>query len=71
MSESTENQISAALTIKVPQKVGWAVQRGDKSWSGKELVGLVECFTHESDRPMTLSLSLIFEFDGNDGTVRM
>ena len=70
MSETTETQITAALTFKVPQKVGWSVQNGEQSWTGKELAGLIDCLAQESDRPMTLSLSLIFELHGNDGTVR-
>ena len=70
MGNLPENTVTAALTFKVPQKVGWAVQRGDKSWSGKDLVGLVNCLVQENDKPMTLSVSMIFEIDGNDGTVR-
>jgi len=70
MSEISDNEVTAALTFKVPQKVGWSVQHGDQSWTGKELTGLVDCLAHEIDRPTTLSLSLIFELQGNDGTVR-
>ena len=70
MSEISENIVTAALTFKVPQKVGWSVQHGDRSWAGKELSGLVDCLAKEEGRPVTLSLSLIFELSGNDGTVR-
>lgn len=70
MSEKYENQVTAALTFKVPQKVGWSVQHGDQSWTGKELAGLVGCLTHESNRLTTLSLSLIFELPGTDRTER-
>ena len=70
MSETTDNTVTAALTFKVPQKVGWSVQSGDQSWTGSELVDLVDCLAHEGKRPMTLSLSLIFELSRSDGTVR-
>jgi len=69
MGKLTENQVAAALTFKVPQKVGWSVQRGEQSWTGKELNGLVDCLAKEGNRPMTLSLSLIFELTGSEGTV--
>lgn len=46
------------------------MQCDDQSWTGKELTGLAACLAKESDRPVTLSLSLIFEHDENDGTVR-
>ena len=71
MSELSDNQVTAALTFKVPQKVGWSVQRGDQSWTGRELLGLIDCLAREAEyRSVTLSLSLIFELPGNDGTVR-
>ena len=65
MSETPENHITAALTFKVPQKVGWSVQRGAQSWSGKNLAGLSDCMAQvgKSD-PVTLSISLIFELTG-------
>jgi len=71
MSEILENQVTAALTFKVPQKVGWSVQSGDQSWSGRELMGLVECLAKESNGPMTLSLSIIFELKGDRRTERL
>ena len=71
MSEISENQVTAALTFKVPQKVGWSVQSCDQSWTGSELLGLIYCLEHEAEnRSVTPSLSLIFELHGNDGTVR-
>ena len=70
MSELPDNPITAALTFKVPHKVGWAVQCNDQSWAGSELGALVDCLVQENDRPMTLSLSLIFELEGNGRTVR-
>jgi len=70
MSEISESGVAVALTFKVQQKVGWSVQRGDQSWAGRELAGLEDCLIHKGDRPMTLSLSLIFELPRNDGTVR-
>ena len=70
MSEISENQVTAALTFKVPQKIGWSVQRGDQSWTGKELSGLAECLAVKTEGPMTMSLSSIFKIDGNDGTVQ-
>ncbi|MGR3722335.1 hypothetical protein [Abyssibius alkaniclasticus] len=71
MSETPENHITAALTFKVPQKVGWSVQRGAQSWSGKNLAGLSDCMAQvgKSD-PVTLSISLIFELTGNERTER-
>lgn len=69
MSELPENTVTAALTFKVPQKVGWSVQNGDQSWTGKELCGLMDCLSQCVDRPLTLSLSLIFDLAGNDGTM--
>lgn len=69
MSEAPEEIVTAALTFKVPQKVGWSVQREDQSWAGDELLGLVDFLVREAEsRSITLSLSLIFESHGNDGT---
>lgn len=71
MSELSDNPVTAALTFKVPQKVGWSVQSNDQSWTGTELATLAECLAQETrDKPLTLSLSLIFELTGNEGTVR-
>ena len=71
MSELSDNPVTAALTFKVPQKVSWAIQSLDNSWTGTELAELVECLTQETrNRALTLSLSLIFELTGHDGTVR-
>ena len=71
MSEISENQVTAALTFKVPKKLGWSVQRGDQSWTGGEFAALANCLAQEAkDGPMTLSLSMIFELTGNEGTVR-
>ena len=71
MSELSDNPVKAALTFKVPQKVGWSVQHGDQSWTGSELLGLVDCLTQERrGQSITLSVSLIFELTGNEGTVR-
>jgi hypothetical protein len=39
MGETLDNSVTAALTFKVPQKIGWSVQRGDQSCSGSELAG--------------------------------
>jgi len=71
MRETSENKITAALTFKVPQKVGWSVQSGDQSWKGKELGGLLDCLAQESGKPVTLSLSIIFELTGDGRTVRL
>jgi len=71
MSETTDNSVTAALTFKVPEKVGWSVQRDDQSWTGSELAELAECLaTKGRGQSMTISLSLIFELTGNDGTDR-
>ena len=70
MSELPDNPVTAALTFKVPQKVGWSVQSEDQSWTGSELVGLVDCLVQEGNTPMTVSLSLIFELNRNDGTAK-
>jgi len=70
MSETTDNTVTAALTFKVPQKIGWSVQSGGQSWTGSELIGLADCLAQEGNKPKTMSLSLIFELDGCDGTVR-
>ena len=71
MSEISENQVTAALTFKVPEKLGWSVQCADQSWAGSELVGLIDCLAEEThDKPLILSLSLIFELTGNEGTAK-
>ena len=71
MSETLENVVTAALTFKIPQKVGWSVQSEDQSWTGNEILGLVDCVANEGQgQNLTLSLSLIFELSGNDGTER-
>ncbi len=68
MSETFDNIVTAALTFNLPQKVGWSVQCKDQSWIGNELAALMDCLAQEArNNPITLSLSLIFEFGGNDG----
>ena len=54
MSETLEKTVTAALTFKVPQKVGWSVQSEDQSWIGSEILGLVDCLAKEGNRPTTL-----------------
>ena len=71
MSETLDNSITAALTFKVPQKIGWSVQSNGQSWTGTELAALVDCLDQDArGGPLILSLSLIFELTGNEGTVR-
>ena len=71
MSNQADNKMTAALTFNVPQKVGWSVQSNNQSWAGNELLGLVDCLNRETcSKPLTLSVSLIFELTGNEGTVR-
>ncbi len=48
MNETPDNSVTAALTFKVPQKAGWSVQSNDKSWTGSELVGLIDCLACEA-----------------------
>jgi len=72
MDEISENGVTAAITFKVPEKVGWSVQRGDQSWAGGELNGLVNCLAQENKGgPVTLLLSLIFELTGASGALRL
>lgn len=49
MSQTFDNTITAALTFAVPQRVGWSVQREDQSWTGCELLGLIDCLAQEAD----------------------
>ena len=72
MSEISENQVIAALTFKVPQKIGWSVQRGEQSWTGNEISGLADCLRQKAQaHPVVLSLSLIVELPENGGPVRL
>lgn len=65
------SNVTAAMTIRVPQDLGWAVQRGDQNWQGNEIGGFVERLTRtEPGTPVTLSVSLIFELT-SDGTPLM
>lgn len=69
MHETSENQVTAALTFIVPQKVGWSVQRREQSWTGKHLAGLADCLGQVGKGDtVTLSISLIFELNGSEGT---
>lgn len=70
MGKEHEHEVTAALTFNVAQKVGWSVQRGERSWSGIDMAGLVDRLNQEGGAPVTLSLSLIFDFAGNGRTVR-
>lgn len=47
MSELADNPVTAALTFRVPQKIGWSVQCDDRSWTGNELAELAECLAQE------------------------
>lgn len=63
--------LTAAVSIKVPEQVSWAARCGEESWNGHDLGEFVECLgTHSSGEPIALSLSLIFELNGHNGTVR-
>lgn len=71
MNELPDSAVTAALTFKVPQKVGWSVQSKDQSWTGGTLDGLTDCLAKDAgNNSLILSLSLIFESTENEGTVR-
>ena len=71
MGETSENHVTAALTFRVPQKVGWSIQRGEQSWTGNHLAGLTDCMVQVAKGdPVTVSISLIFELKGNERTAR-
>ena len=71
MGEKSNETVTAALTFKVPQKVGWSVQCNDLSWIGDELLALLDCLAQQPrNKSLTLSVSLIFELTRNEGTVR-
>jgi|GEM_PF-2275725 len=70
MTDGTKG-LTAAVSIKVPEQVSWAARRGEESWNGHDLSEFVECLdTQSSGEPITLSLTLIFELNGHNGTVQ-
>tara|TARA_R110002124_G_scaffold12368_5_gene58735 strand:+ start:2719 stop:3012 length:294 start_codon:yes stop_codon:yes gene_type:complete len=70
INKTSESHVTAALTLKVPQKVGWSVQREEQSWTGKHLAELSDCMAQIGNGdPVTFSISMIFELMGNEGTV--
>ena len=66
-----QEPITIALTLAVPEKLGWSIVAGDNSCSGDSLKGLVQ---HLADTaigsPATLSISLLFELTGDGETIR-
>jgi len=69
MKNQADKTVTAALTFKVPQKVGWSVQTNDQSWTGNKLAALVDCLAQETrKKSITLSLSLIFELTRDEET---
>jgi hypothetical protein len=67
----TQGKVTAAVTIQVPPKVGWAIQSGERSWQGDNLSGFIALLGNEDPGvPATLSLSLIFDLTGDSGELR-
>ncbi len=65
-----EEKLAAAITLQLPEQLGWAIQSEDHSWTGKDMRGFLDCIGAQSTGPITLSVSLLFELTGNGGTVR-
>ncbi len=65
-----ELNVAAAITMQMPEQLGWSVQAEDRSWSGKDLRGFLVCIGERADQPINLSVSMLFELTGNGGTVR-
>jgi len=71
VSEQVNNQITAALTFKVPQKVGWSVRSNDQAWSGNQVSELIDCLAKNACLgATTLSLFLIFNLTDSEGPLR-
>ncbi len=53
--------IVGAINIGVPEKISWAVQSEDKSWSGRSIEEFIRCFGDNAmGKTATLSVSLMF-----------
>ncbi len=53
--------VVAAVNLVMPQKISWAVQSGNQSWSGRSIEEFIRCFGDNSiNKPATLSLTLLF-----------
>ena len=61
-------KLAATIMLKMPERVSWAIQAQDQSWTGKDLMGFLSCISRQVDRPITLSVSLLFELTENSGT---
>ncbi|MBS9717037.1 hypothetical protein ACFFUT_08585 [Pseudohalocynthiibacter aestuariivivens] len=69
--EPDQEPTTIALTIAVPEKVGWSVRAGDNTWSGDDIKGLVQHIGETKiEWPATLSISLLFELTGDVEAVR-
>ena len=70
-NEAEQAHTTVALTIAVPEKVGWAIRTGDDAWSGDDIKGLAQHLGKaEFGWPATLSVSLQFELTGDCETIR-
>lgn len=65
-----EPKLAAAITMKMPEQLSWAIQAEDHSWTGKDLRSFLNCIGERAHGPATLSISLLFELTGNTGAVR-
>lgn len=66
----SEQNLAAAITLKIPERLSWAIQSEDQSWTGKDMRTFLNCLSEQADQPITLSVSLLFELNENGGTVR-
>lgn len=53
--------VAAAVTLGMPEKIGWTIQSGDQSWSGCNLVEFADCLSGvaTSDESLVLSVTLL------------
>jgi len=70
-NDTEQESIVLALTVAVPEKLGWSVRAGDDGWSGNDLKGLVRRLADTAiESPATLSIALLFELTGDCETIR-
>lgn len=62
------NQVTAALMMRLPKRVSWLLGIGDQSNQGRGWWSLLDVLAAHKESPATLSLTFLLKLDGQTET---
>lgn len=54
-----QDDMTIAISIKVPEQLGWSVRAGVDSWAGQDISGLLTRLAELGRFPTTIAVSLV------------